>query len=463
MKIRLRVRTSAIEPYEWEHLGSRIRIGKEGCQLSFRGEDGVSRRHAEIELSSSGAMLRDAGSTNGTYLNGAPVRGSVRLSVGDEIGLGLAGPRLEVLSLELSALAETMRLAGLPSAGSSPHVASAVPGPTMASPTMADQRSAATHSSDRRRTGVIAAGLAGVTLVAAVVIVMRGWQRSTKNESPKADNPQPVVATTAANEEKATPKETEPVGPASTPSPPPAPGARKPMEEVVKGYEPAMVWIGFELDEAQFVYATGWVLRPKIIVTSGETAENLALMVSQSQSTEYGQAKLIARDVRGTIGIKEFRVHPEYSASQTEGDVNISKRAGHNVAVAILADEMPLSCSLASDTEIEALNVASPLLAAGFANEAGTKEPYDKVKNLVRLETKSARVTASDPPGAQRPLSYILRVADADSLTGPMESFDGAAVFNEQGHVVGLLTVVGSSVRMTSLTNIHNWLDGISP
>lgn len=458
MKIGLRVRTSAIEPYEWEHIGSRIRIGKEDCQLSFRGEDGVSRRHAEIELSSSGAMLRDAGSTNGTYLNGSPVCGAVRLSVGDEIGLGVAGPRLEVLSLELSASEETMRLGALSLVKSSPPVASTVP-----EPALAPKRFSVSHPPDRRRTGVIAASLAGVTLVAAAVIVMRGWQPSTKDESHKADNPPPVVVTKAATEEKAAPRKVEPVRPARLPSPALSPAARKPMEALVKDYEPAIVWIGFEIDEAQFVYATGWALRPKIIVTSGETAENLAAIVNQSQSTEYGEAKLIARDIRGTIGIKEFRVHPEYSASQTEGDVNISKRAGYNVAVAILDDEMSLSCSLASDVDIDALNVASPLLVVGFANDAGTKEPYDKVKNLVRRETKPARVTASDPPGAQRPLSYILRVADVDSLTGSMESFNGAAMFNEQGHVVGLLTVLGTSVRMTSLNNVRDWLDGITP
>jgi FHA domain len=47
----------------------------------------VSRRHAEIVLSSDGYLVRDAGSLNGTYVNGERVD-STPLAHGDEIQVG---------------------------------------------------------------------------------------------------------------------------------------------------------------------------------------------------------------------------------------------------------------------------------------------------------------------------------------------------------------------------------------
>ncbi|MCB9833434.1 MAG: FHA domain-containing protein [Planctomycetes bacterium] len=55
----------------------------------------VSAQHAEIRFEDAGYVLYDMGSLNGTYLNGAVVR-RASLNDGDEIGLGLSGPRLTV-------------------------------------------------------------------------------------------------------------------------------------------------------------------------------------------------------------------------------------------------------------------------------------------------------------------------------------------------------------------------------
>lgn len=50
----------------------------------------VSRRHARILFDATGYMLEDFGSTNGTYVNGRRISGSVHLQNGDEIALGEA-------------------------------------------------------------------------------------------------------------------------------------------------------------------------------------------------------------------------------------------------------------------------------------------------------------------------------------------------------------------------------------
>lgn len=48
----------------------------------------VSGRHAEVARSGSGYVLRDLGSTNGTFRNGMRIEGECPLSAGDRIGIG---------------------------------------------------------------------------------------------------------------------------------------------------------------------------------------------------------------------------------------------------------------------------------------------------------------------------------------------------------------------------------------
>jgi hypothetical protein len=68
--------------------GSTIRVNDEH----------VSARHAEIVHSSNGSwLLRDAGSTNGTRLNGQRISGQVQVRAGDLIELGTVALRLEPL------------------------------------------------------------------------------------------------------------------------------------------------------------------------------------------------------------------------------------------------------------------------------------------------------------------------------------------------------------------------------
>ncbi|MFN0180658.1 MAG: FHA domain-containing protein [Gemmatimonadales bacterium] len=55
----------------------------------------VSIRHAAVFKQGGGFLIRDLGSTNGTFLNGARVRGDRPLEVGDVIQLGPSGPRIE--------------------------------------------------------------------------------------------------------------------------------------------------------------------------------------------------------------------------------------------------------------------------------------------------------------------------------------------------------------------------------
>jgi hypothetical protein len=103
-----------------------VYLGRDpACELAFEGEasTGVSRRHARIDLSPEGAVLADAGSSNGTLLNEKPIDAPVPLRVGDHVQLGYTGPKLTVLALDLApAAAVAAPAAALQPAGRPPFV-----------------------------------------------------------------------------------------------------------------------------------------------------------------------------------------------------------------------------------------------------------------------------------------------------------------------------------------------------
>jgi len=89
----------------YEAEGARIRIGRGGhCEVRPLGADDelISRVHAEVLLETNGAVIiRDAGSVNGTFLNGDYLETPHELKVNDQIALGEEGPVLVVQKLSV--------------------------------------------------------------------------------------------------------------------------------------------------------------------------------------------------------------------------------------------------------------------------------------------------------------------------------------------------------------------------
>ncbi|MBC7789434.1 MAG: FHA domain-containing protein [Anaerolineae bacterium] len=74
--------------------GASLVVGRAiGCDIPVVDQT-VSRRHAEITLDAAGVRVRDMGSSNGTFLNGARIA-SAAISVGDVISFGAMAFRLE--------------------------------------------------------------------------------------------------------------------------------------------------------------------------------------------------------------------------------------------------------------------------------------------------------------------------------------------------------------------------------
>lgn len=67
---------------------STVAIGRHSsCQLAIRRED-ISRRHAEVHHEDGRFVIRDFGSTNGTFVNGRRLKGPQALNPGDRIDVG---------------------------------------------------------------------------------------------------------------------------------------------------------------------------------------------------------------------------------------------------------------------------------------------------------------------------------------------------------------------------------------
>ncbi len=68
--------------------GAEVTIGRAPWSDLLLVDPFVSRSHARICAEGPGHVLLDAGSSNGTALNGTPIRGAATLSPGDRIGVG---------------------------------------------------------------------------------------------------------------------------------------------------------------------------------------------------------------------------------------------------------------------------------------------------------------------------------------------------------------------------------------
>lgn len=77
---------------------SRLVIGRRGADVNLN-DRLVSRRHAAIEAGSGRYLLKDLGSTNGTFLNGQPA-GMEFLKHGDEIQIGSTLIRFTIRGME---------------------------------------------------------------------------------------------------------------------------------------------------------------------------------------------------------------------------------------------------------------------------------------------------------------------------------------------------------------------------
>lgn len=109
MMLRLQVRPPAGQPFDFQHAGPVIRVGRDPAVELSVSDDNVSWHHAAVELANGAAKLSDLGSTNGTYVNDAPVSAARALKIGDRVRLGREGPVLVVQAMPVSKPAKSAK------------------------------------------------------------------------------------------------------------------------------------------------------------------------------------------------------------------------------------------------------------------------------------------------------------------------------------------------------------------
>jgi len=72
-----------------------VTIGKGPATIQISDDPAVSTRHAEVALRGGAFVVTDLGSTNGTFVGGAPLAGEHVLRTGDELRIGETELRYE--------------------------------------------------------------------------------------------------------------------------------------------------------------------------------------------------------------------------------------------------------------------------------------------------------------------------------------------------------------------------------
>lgn len=115
-------------------------VGREAdCQLRPN-SDLVSRHHCVFLQDDYSVRLRDLGSTNGTQVNGEPVRGEIMLKTGDQITIGKL--ELEMVIRQVAAVAAPPMPAAIAAGDSTLLPTSDVPGVPVADDTGTESQSA---------------------------------------------------------------------------------------------------------------------------------------------------------------------------------------------------------------------------------------------------------------------------------------------------------------------------------
>lgn len=68
--------------------GNKLSIGRQSSNQIVVGDEQVSRKHAEIELSPTGVLVVDLSSSNGTFVNGTRISSPIILKTGDTLQVG---------------------------------------------------------------------------------------------------------------------------------------------------------------------------------------------------------------------------------------------------------------------------------------------------------------------------------------------------------------------------------------
>jgi hypothetical protein len=211
------------------------------------------------------------------------------------------------------------------------------------------------------------------------------------------------------------------------------------IEAVVKPHERGIVWIGFELRDFVFPHGTGWLVRPDRVVTTASVVADLEPLIEDG-------IEVVVWSAGRVVPVKTVHRLPAYDAENPGKQASVHS----NLGLVVLEEIVESVCPVAPAAEIGELRQSSALLAVGFESRLGKNEPFDELK--VNLFRNKVELLKSELMASTSTRVYTLR--------GPTpKCCDGAPIFNERGHVVGVLSVVAAEAKMVPISHLSKLLE----
>lgn len=446
MKVEFLVHPSPTQSFRWEAVGPDARIGRDADNdLRFEGPFGqfVSGRHALIEIAPQGASIVDLDSTNGTFVNGRRAVRALPLNVGDRVQLGQAGPRLDVVAIDL---APPVVAAPKPVPPAAAAMAPCPP-PLLPAEASAQQGRARSVEPSRRKNQLLVAVVVSATVVLGACVLFlvakRGLlaARSDSEVAAKTAEREPTEGTldetsdgkTKTKTKTKTQTTTEDAAPPAAPPKPPAPEPKPvDLEAAVAEREKAIFWVGAEARTSNsggktliFPICTAWAIAPDRVALTGDWVTYLI----RQHHPEKGIRVFISpagRSVSPTF-VRAFKHHPKYKAA----DAGDESSRHYNLGVAILERPVSATIPLPTDEELAGgIGPQAPVLVAGCQIiGTDTFDPAVGVSIVHRRGTIERSDSAAE--GILHP-RRVLRLPDALSM-------DGSPVFGRDGKVLGMV------------------------
>jgi outer membrane biosynthesis protein TonB len=158
-----------------------IKLGRdpEG-PLAFSGDaaKGVSWEHAELQIKPTGVILRDLGSSNGTWVNDQKLEESREITAGLEFRLGATGPKIVVETIEVVAAAVQVNVAP-------PSLVKSLPSPSRTTPRPTTVAAAPVAAPTSSKLPIIVSSVVGLIVVVGVIFGLSSKPKPDPKETPK--------------------------------------------------------------------------------------------------------------------------------------------------------------------------------------------------------------------------------------------------------------------------------------
>lgn len=425
MSIELVLRPLGQGSAPWRTALEQFEIGRDPeSDLPFTGSehDMVSWRHARLEAHGGRYLLSDLGSTNKTYLNNTQVQAPQPLSAGDQIRLGLEGPRIDVVRVVLPT-----------SVHHSPTMATPMaPPPVSRAPAAAGHAASSTAGPTLWPVFAAVGGIVAVGCLVGAVLFMATKSEPTAPLGTAGQNAsQPDPAGVAGNGNLPAPTTGVESPPAAAPNPaatqpaatsPSAPSVAEPLAAVREALR-AVVAEHPDGKLTALVTAACAVDSHTLITTAGMAQELEALRLAGWKISAMHPV------TRAKQSVEEILVHVGFDRAQGQPTEQIY----FDQAKLVVEGVLPTVASLATADELAKIEQGYPLSALGFAHETGG--PITRFDELATIagEGKVLAVTSLQPtPEAPRLMHVQGDLAP---------SLRGSVVTSRQGKLVGVYAV----------------------